>query len=160
MYIPGQFGASLAGSTSAAARVGHDLGSDAYRELQGPAQPLNLDREYKDRGAKNVAHRRTLLKAIGNNRESNSILWKRDTLQSTNTTIGVVVGVLLAVFLVGAIYFCFRYRRSIRLSKRKKHRHHRSGGSSKGSNASQASDAPAPAPAPAPPPPPPPAPEG
>lgn len=84
-------------------------------------------------------------------------------LQSTNVTIGVIVGVLLGIFILGTLFFCARYRRSMRFSdnNKKKRRQSRSEGSSKSSKASStgSSAAPPPAPpAPPPPPPPPPAP--
>ena len=40
------------------------------------------------------------------------------TMHDQNTTIGAVVGVLLALFLAGAIYFVYRYRGSIRVRRR------------------------------------------
>ncbi|OIW22798.1 hypothetical protein CONLIGDRAFT_687211 [Coniochaeta ligniaria NRRL 30616] len=85
------------------------------------------------------------------------LLRKRDPMQSSNVTIGAVVGVLLGVFIIGTIYFCIRYHRSIRFSDNKKRQHHRrpGGGSSRGSKASTSSSRSAPAPPPAPPAPPP-----
>jgi hypothetical protein len=155
MYIPARSRAFCAGPASAAAQVGLDLApkqSVVDSDLQRSTGPRNFGGGYTALEIKDAIL--GLWRAIVRSWESHAILGKRDTVQSTNTTIGVVVGVLLAVFFVGAIYFCIRYRTSIRLSKKKKPRHRRSGGSSKGSNASQASDAP---PAPPPPPPPPPA---
>ncbi len=43
---------------------------------------------------------------------------KRDALQSQNATVGAVVGVLLALFLVGFFWFVYRYHKSIRLRRR------------------------------------------
>ncbi|KAH8902891.1 hypothetical protein BR93DRAFT_221218 [Coniochaeta sp. PMI_546] len=83
-----------------------------------------------------------------------SELRKRDPLHSSNVTIGAVVGVLLGVFIIGTIYFCIRYHRSIRFSDNRKRRHRRSGGSSRGSKSSTSSSSTAPAPPPPPPPPP------
>jgi hypothetical protein len=55
---------------------------------------------------------------------------KRDgSMQTQNTTIGVIVGVLLAIFLAGFFYFVYRYHSSIRIRRRRSH-----GSSSRGSN--------------------------
>lgn len=77
-------------------------------------------------------------------------LRRRDTTSSTNTTIGIVVGVLLGVFIISSIVFLYRYRYTVRFhsKRRRHHRHH----SSKGSKTSSEG-----AGAPPPPPPPPPA---
>ncbi|KAI0156703.1 hypothetical protein GGR52DRAFT_197723 [Hypoxylon sp. FL1284] len=64
-------------------------------------------------------------------------LRKRASADNVNTTIGAVVGVLLAVFLLGFFAFLYFYGRSIRI-KRKKHRRHRSSGS-RGSKNEEAS---------------------
>ncbi|KAI1773634.1 hypothetical protein F4818DRAFT_96572 [Hypoxylon cercidicola] len=72
-------------------------------------------------------------------------LRKRTSAASVNTTIGVVVGVLLAVFLVGAFAFLYFYGRSIRVT-RKKHRRRKSSGS-KGSKNSDGAGGEPPAPA-------------
>lgn len=76
-------------------------------------------------------------------------LRRRDTA-STNTTIGIVVGVLLAVFIIASVVFLYRYRYSVRFhsKRRRRHRHH----SSKGSKTSSEGLG---APPPPPPPPPP-----
>ncbi|KAF3015282.1 hypothetical protein E8E14_006630 [Neopestalotiopsis sp. 37M] len=67
-------------------------------------------------------------------------LLKRTTSHQLDTTIGIVVGVLLGVFVLGSIAFLYIYRGSIRIKKRKRrHRHHRSSGS-RGSKSSKASD--------------------
>lgn len=73
-------------------------------------------------------------------------LRKRDGLQDQNVTIGVVIGVALALFIIGACFFLYRYRFSVRFTHKKKHRH-RSGSSksSKTSTSSASSDAAAPA---------------
>ncbi|KAI4868427.1 hypothetical protein F4820DRAFT_125237 [Hypoxylon rubiginosum] len=76
-----------------------------------------------------------------------SSLRKRTSANSVNTTIGVVVGVLLAVFLVGAFAFLYFYGRSIRVT-RKRHRRRKSSGS-KGSKNSDGAGGEPPAPAPA-----------
>ncbi|KAK8017276.1 hypothetical protein PG991_008352 [Apiospora marii] len=73
------------------------------------------------------------------------LLRKRTTSQDLDVTIGVVVGVLLGVFLLGTLAFCYVYRDSIRLKRKKKfqrqQRRHRSGGShgSKSSKSSRSS---------------------
>ncbi|KAI1759174.1 hypothetical protein GGR53DRAFT_167229 [Hypoxylon sp. FL1150] len=79
-----------------------------------------------------------------------SSLRKRTSANSVNTTIGVVVGVLLAVFLVGFFSFLYFYGRSIRVVRRK-HRRRKSSGSkgSKNSDGAAGGGPPAPEPAPA-----------
>ncbi|KAK8108521.1 hypothetical protein PG984_014322 [Apiospora sp. TS-2023a] len=73
------------------------------------------------------------------------LLRKRTSAQDLDVTIGVVVGVLLGVFLLGTLAFCYVYRNSIRLKRKKKfqrqQRRHRSGGShgSKSSKSSRSS---------------------
>lgn len=73
------------------------------------------------------------------------LLRKRTSSQDLDVTIGVVVGVLLGVFLLGTLAFCYVYRNSIRLKRKKKfqrqQRRHRSGGShgSKSSKSSRSS---------------------
>lgn len=71
-----------------------------------------------------------------------SLLQKRTTSQDLDTTIGVVVGVLVGVFILGTLAFCLVYRNSIRLKRKKKfRRHHRhKSGSSHGSKSSRSSD--------------------
>ncbi|KAI2470505.1 hypothetical protein F4781DRAFT_175137 [Annulohypoxylon bovei var. microspora] len=49
-------------------------------------------------------------------------LRKRSGANSVNTTIGVVVGILLAVFLLGFFGFLYFYGRSLRFKRRKHHR--------------------------------------
>ena len=71
---------------------------------------------------------------------------KRDTVQSLNTTIGAVVGVILGVFIIGLLAFCWWYRFSIRFTYRKKR--HRKGSKS---GSSKSSDGGAPPPPPPPP---------
>ncbi|KAI1134863.1 hypothetical protein F5Y05DRAFT_193437 [Hypoxylon sp. FL0543] len=58
---------------------------------------------------------------------------------SVNTTIGVVVGILLAAFVIGFFTFIYFYGRSIRFAKRRRHRRKSSG--SKGSKNSEAAPA-------------------
>lgn len=90
--------------------------------------------------------------SLGDNRDKTSSdagpsvsLRKRTSSQDLNVTIGVVVGVLLGVFLLGTLAFCYVYRNSIRLKRKKKfqrqQRRHRSGGShgSKSSKSSRSS---------------------
>ncbi|KAI1373028.1 hypothetical protein F4677DRAFT_235158 [Hypoxylon crocopeplum] len=72
---------------------------------------------------------------------------RKRAADNVNTTIGVVVGILLAVFLVGAFAFLYVYRRSIRFKKRR-HRRRKSSGSkgsknSDGAGGAAAGDAPA-----------------
>ena len=78
-------------------------------------------------------------------RSDDGPLPKRDTVQSLNTTIGVVVGVILGVFIIGLLAFCWWYRFSIRFTYRKKR--HRKG--SKASSKSSDGGAPPPPPPPA-----------
>ncbi|KAI3401807.1 hypothetical protein diail_8185 [Diaporthe ilicicola] len=82
-------------------------------------------------------------------------LWKRDATSSTNTTIGIVVGVLLGVFITASILFLYRYRYTVRFHRsrrRRRHRHHQhhSSKSSKTSRSSEGAAAPPPPPPPAP----------
>lgn len=66
-------------------------------------------------------------------------LRKRDALESQNVTIGVVVGVFLAIFLVALFYFLYRYNASIRLKRKRRKRRgasRKGSGSSKGSTSS------------------------
>lgn len=63
---------------------------------------------------------------------------KRATTEETDTTIGIVVGVVLGVFLVATIAFLYVYRNSIRLGGRRRRRHRKSG--SKSSKSSKSSD--------------------
>lgn len=66
---------------------------------------------------------------------------------SVNTTIGVVVGILLAVFLVGFFAFLYFYGRSIRFTRKRRHRRKSSGskGNSEGGTGGGTGDPPAPA---------------
>lgn len=77
-----------------------------------------------------------------------SQLWKRTTSGEIDTTIGIVVGVLLGVFLIATCAFLYIYRGSIRTKKRKRRGHHRKTSSSKGSKSSDSGGSAAP-PAPA-----------
>ncbi|KAK8076656.1 7 transmembrane receptor (rhodopsin family) domain-containing protein [Apiospora phragmitis] len=75
-----------------------------------------------------------------------SDLRKRTTSQDLDVTIGIVVGVLLGIFLLGTLAFCYVYRNSIRFKRKRKfqrqQRRHKSGGSrgSKNSKSSRSSD--------------------
>lgn len=72
-------------------------------------------------------------------------------LQNTNLTIGIVVGVVLALFFIGLGVFLWFFRNSIRLSKRKKNRRRRKSSGSKSSKSSGGSrDGPPPPPPPPP----------
>ncbi|KAH9984685.1 hypothetical protein F4779DRAFT_326565 [Xylariaceae sp. FL0662B] len=64
---------------------------------------------------------------------------KRDEADNINVTIGAVVGVLLAIFIAGAIAFLYVYGKSIRLRRRKKRRRRKSAGS-KNSKSSKGED--------------------
>lgn len=56
---------------------------------------------------------------LPNTAPAQQIIHKRDTPSSNqNITIGAIVGVLLAAFLVGFFYFVYRYHRSIRVRRR------------------------------------------
>ncbi|KAK4177811.1 hypothetical protein QBC36DRAFT_326187 [Triangularia setosa] len=85
-----------------------------------------------------------------------SKLAKRYSMQEQNITIGVVVGVLVAAFLVGCFYFCHRYGRSIQVRRRGRSRRRGSRYGSKGSHMSFSASSGEGAPPPPPPPPPPP----
>ncbi|KAI0127353.1 hypothetical protein BJ170DRAFT_369806 [Xylariales sp. AK1849] len=67
-----------------------------------------------------------------------SSLQKRTTVQDTDTTIGIIVGVVLGVFLVATFAFLYIYRNSLRFTPRK--RHHRKSAGSKSSKSSKSSD--------------------
>lgn len=73
--------------------------------------------------------------AFSNTLNHTPSLQKRAGADNVNTTIGVVVGVLLAAFIVGAFVFLYFYGKSIRFTKRKRHRRKSSG--SKGSKTSE-----------------------
>ncbi|KAH8668477.1 hypothetical protein BX600DRAFT_510573 [Xylariales sp. PMI_506] len=85
-----------------------------------------------------VATRRSLTSTL-------SLLQKRMTQQQMDTTIGIVVGVLVGVFILASCGFLYVYRTSVRFRKqgrRKSHRHshgHKSS-SSKSSKSSKSSD--------------------
>jgi transposase len=64
---------------------------------------------------------------------------KRTASQDMDTTIGIVVGVLVGVFIVASIAFLHIYRGSIRVKRRKRRHHHRHSKSSS-SKSSKASD--------------------
>ncbi|KAI0834498.1 hypothetical protein F5Y06DRAFT_155860 [Hypoxylon sp. FL0890] len=66
--------------------------------------------------------------------EHSTSLGKRSGI-SINTTIGVVVGILLAAFVIGFFAFVYVYGRSIHFAKKKRHRRKSSG--SKGSKNSE-----------------------
>ncbi|KAI1444960.1 hypothetical protein F5Y02DRAFT_418516 [Annulohypoxylon stygium] len=71
-------------------------------------------------------------------------LGKRAGGNSVNTTIGVVVGILLAVFLLGFFGFIYFYGRSLR-AKRRKHRRRKSSASKASKNSEGAAAAAPPA---------------
>ncbi|KAI3337580.1 hypothetical protein HD806DRAFT_43852 [Xylariaceae sp. AK1471] len=68
-----------------------------------------------------------------------SSLRKRSGGSSPNTTIGVVVGILLTAFIIGVGCFLYFYRRSIRFKDRRRRRRHRKATSSKSSRSSDGS---------------------
>lgn len=81
-----------------------------------------------------------------------TVLWKRTTSQDLDTTIGIVVGVLLGVFLIASVAFLYIYRGSIRMKRRRRHRHrHHKSTSSKSSKLSDGGGSAAAAPPPTPP---------
>jgi hypothetical protein len=145
MYIPAHSRTFPETPASAAARV--DLGPPSQTSATELRRHQSLSRTLHHAA-------NTITRFFTTSHRSTPDLRKRDPLQSTNVTIGAVVGVLLGVFIIGTIYFCVRYHRSIRFGDHKKRRHRRSGGSSRGSKASASSASTAPAP-PAPPAPPP-----
>lgn len=69
---------------------------------------------------------------------------RRTTSHDIDTTIGIVVGVLLGVFLIASCAFLYRYRGSIRVKKRKRHHRHHKSSSSKSSKASDGGEPAAP----------------
>ncbi|KAI2609186.1 hypothetical protein GGR54DRAFT_387989 [Hypoxylon sp. NC1633] len=70
---------------------------------------------------------------------TSSLVRKRASGDNVNTTIGVVVGILLAAFLIGLFAFLHVYRKSIRFTKKRRHRRKSSG--SKGSKNSEGAGA-------------------
>ncbi|KFH42591.1 hypothetical protein ACRE_066830 [Hapsidospora chrysogenum ATCC 11550] len=64
--------------------------------------------------------------------------------ENANIRTGIVVGVVLGVFLISVLTFCWFYRYSIRFTYRKKRRHGHKSGSSKSSKSSRSSDGGAP----------------
>ncbi|KAH8780924.1 hypothetical protein F5883DRAFT_637805 [Diaporthe sp. PMI_573] len=76
-------------------------------------------------------------------------LRRRDTTSSTNTTIGIVVGVLLGLFIIASIVFLYRYRYTVHFhsKRRRHHRHHSSKGSKTSSEGAGAPPPPPPPPA-------------
>lgn len=77
------------------------------------------------------------------------IIAPRTAVQDTNVTIGVVVGILIAVFLAAVFSFMYIYRGSIKVTgrRRRRKRKHKSGGSSKSSKTSEGGAPPPPPPA-------------
>ncbi|KAI1206605.1 uncharacterized protein F4807DRAFT_226840 [Annulohypoxylon truncatum] len=84
------------------------------------------------------------LGALSTTLEHVTRLRKRAGQTSVNTTIGVVVGILLAVFLLGFFGFLYFYGRSFR-AKRRKHRRRKSAASKNSKNSEGAGAAPPPA---------------
>lgn len=60
-----------------------------------------------------------------------------NAVQNANIRTGVIVGVVLAIFLIGVLAFFWFFRFSIRFSYRKKRRHRHKPGSSKSSKSSE-----------------------
>lgn len=111
-------------SLAPATRLG--AGFQSAHELPSPVEPiLSSARKLYYLG----------FNAFSNTLDHASSLRKRAGADNVNTTIGVVVGVLLAAFLVGAFAFLYFYGKSIRFTKRKRHRRKSSG--SKGSKNSE-----------------------
>ncbi|KAK8022101.1 7 transmembrane receptor (rhodopsin family) domain-containing protein [Apiospora rasikravindrae] len=68
-----------------------------------------------------------------------SPLRKRETSQDLDNTIGVIVGVLVGVFVLGTLAFCYAYRNSIRFKRKQKFRRQRRRHTSGGSHGSKSS---------------------
>ncbi|KIH87715.1 hypothetical protein SPBR_05371 [Sporothrix brasiliensis 5110] len=83
------------------------------------------------------------------NNAASNVLSKRQSAQTTNVTIGVVVAVLLTLFVVCVVAFMYRYRYTIRIRSRKKRRHRRRrhAGSKSSKSSKSASDSAPPSPA-------------
>ncbi|KAI0880772.1 uncharacterized protein GGS22DRAFT_79998 [Annulohypoxylon maeteangense] len=84
------------------------------------------------------------LGALSTTLEHLTRLRKRAGSNSVNTTIGVVVGILLAVFLLGFFGFFYFYGRSLR-AKQRKHRRRKSAASKNSKNSESAGAAAPPA---------------
>ncbi|MBE3042398.1 hypothetical protein IMZ48_07425 [Candidatus Bathyarchaeota archaeon] len=72
--------------------------------------------------------------------------------RDTNITIGIIVAIVLTTFIAGVAFFMYRYRTSIRFSRRRKHKHRRKSTGSSRSGRSAAGEEPLPPPPGAPPP--------
>ncbi|AEO57225.1 hypothetical protein MYCTH_94500 [Thermothelomyces thermophilus ATCC 42464] len=103
-----------------------------YYHTLGPPRPLPSPPGH-DRRGRNV-HGRPLLLL-----QQRLQAREAGTMRAQNVTIGIVVGVLLAVFLAGFFYFVWRYHRSIRIRRRGGHHRRTSKGSR--SSASQSTGA-------------------
>lgn len=66
--------------------------------------------------------------------------------RDTNITIGIIVAVVLTTFIAGVGFFMYRYRASIRFTRRRKHKHRRKSTGSSKSGRSAAGEEPAPPP--------------
>ncbi|KAH9899098.1 hypothetical protein F4778DRAFT_185814 [Xylariomycetidae sp. FL2044] len=72
--------------------------------------------------------------SLGSSTDRLPSVGKRTPVEEMNTTIGIVVGVLLSVFVIAIIAFLYVYRESIRFKKgRRRRRHHHKSSSSKSS---------------------------
>lgn len=83
-----------------------------------------------------------------------------DASRDTDIKIGIIVAIVLTAFIAGIAFFLYRYRGSIRCTRRRKHRHGRrrkSTGSSKSGRSAAGEEPPPPPPPGAEPEPPPPA---
>lgn len=83
------------------------------------------------------------LRTVLHNRADNT------PLQNTNLTIGIVVGVILALFFIGLAVFIWFFRTTIRFSKRKVRRRRKSSGSKSSKASGDSGDPPPPPPPPA-----------
>ncbi|KAI1456696.1 hypothetical protein F4805DRAFT_217081 [Annulohypoxylon moriforme] len=137
MYLPQTNHPNSDSSLAPATRLG--VGLPASREFA-----TNHNPPFPTESVSHTARRlfARSLGALSTTLERITRLRKRAGENSVNTTIGVVVGILLAVFLLGFFGFFYFYGRSLR-AKRRKHRRRKSAGSKNSKEAPGAAAPPA-----------------
>jgi hypothetical protein len=148
MYIPLEIRSSSAQSASLA-----DAEIHAPRHALGASDPRLFDQRVLQALATAVSN--GIHRAIESIRQmwhthitsASGVKRRAATSSSNDTTIGIVVGVLLGVFFVGLFIFLYVYRKSVRFAS-KKRRRRKGTGSSKSSKASSDGGGAAPAPPP------------